>query len=109
MTRLPIDQALEWHNNRPLIDALFNHLERKLKTAKLRDEWNTPRRTPVPADEFMLMQFHEAEKGSYAWEAGFKHRYSRNYVYLRKSPIETSNAVELIVPRTDKAFHRGRF
>ncbi len=50
----------------------------------------------VHADEFMLMQF--GDKG----EAQFKHRDSRNYVYLFDNGY-------LFVPKTETPFNRGEF
>lgn len=50
----------------------------------------------VPVDEFMLMQI--GDKG----EAQFKHRDTRNYVYLFPTG-------RLFVPETSEPFNRGEF
>lgn len=59
----------------------------------------------VPASEFGIMHVNGLE------EVGFKHRGTRNYVYLRKrfDKDQGSDVWVLDVPFTPDAFHRGFF
>ena len=55
------------------------------------------------ADEFMLM--HETAQPNGEIEVGFKHRGTRNYLFV----LATASGLELYVPVTDRPFMRGTF
>jgi hypothetical protein len=76
------------------VEPQFERLQIALDKVQLeREEGKFTRAT---SDEFMLMQF--GEDG----EAQFKHRDSRNYVYLFPNG-------RLFIPKTEVPFNRGLF
>lgn len=87
-------------------DLWFGRLVELLKDRKLPCE-NGPARVCSP-DEFMFMQETQGQ-------GCFKHRDTRNYIYVRKSgapgafPPPVPRAFELFIPVTETAFHRGFF
>lgn len=86
------------HPTREQADALFSALDGLLAVHDLPTSDGSRRR--VPADEFMLMHLEPGGR------AGFKHRVTRNYVFL--SPIGGGEYL-LRVPQTRQAFQRGTF
>ncbi len=77
-----------------VVDAHFNKLAIALKGVLLKRYDGTT--SEGTADEFMLMQ--QDDDGVIA----FKHRQTRNYVYLR-------GGYKLYVPMTGNPFNRGEF
>lgn len=87
---------------RPEINRMFEILDAKLKVTPLptRATCAISTRT-ASADEFMLMH-QDTESNSW----GFKHRQTRNYVFLLPVGHEL---YELYVPQLGDAFMRGYF
>ena len=78
---------------RTIINQHFEKLEILLKDRTLACEDGTRRKADV--DEFMLMQVQNGI-------ASFKHRHTRNYVYILQNGF-------LYVPMTPEPFNRGYF
>ena len=84
--------------NQQEIEKQFRRLEKLLPENPLMKEDRTTR--IASPDEFMLMQTEH--NGS---RAAFKHRDTRNYVY-----VQLMGGVDVLqVPVTPQAFHRGTF
>lgn len=86
--------------DRKTVDAWFRILAERLKTHPLPTEAGGTR--TAEADEFMLMHEQPSPDGRIV---GFKHRDTRNYVFL----IACRGEVTLYVPVTDQPFRRGFF
>jgi len=71
----------------------------KTSTSKVRHD--------VDCGEFMLMCGND--KGQKNTELQFKHRDTRNYVYLRRDMDSVASPWKLIVPVTNKPFNKGYF
>jgi len=86
------------------VEKYFPILEGLLKDRKLPCEHGPAR--VVGVDEFMLMSVTD-----YIESAGFKHRDSRNYVYVRQRFDKTlcQDVWVLDVPNTGEAFNQGWF
>lgn len=84
-------------------NELFGHLELLLKERNAGRGFSTStgdQRHDVSADEFMLMMDKPLE-------VGFKHRDTRNYVYLTKRGLRSE--WNLFIPKTENLFHLGQF
>jgi len=84
---------------RPEVIHMLEILDCKLKVTPLPTRAGTAR--TASADEFMLMH-HDTESNSW----GFKHRQTRNYVFLLPVGHEL---YELYVPQLGELFMRGFF
>jgi hypothetical protein len=104
-----MDNLNPWKLSQGEINTLFLALDRHLKSQPLPQESDKPR--IASADEFMLMTMQRSGR------IDFKHRDTRNYVYLVPAPKDDvlgrfgvlNDGWRLEVPFTSEPFKRGYF